>query len=922
MMKKTKGLIFCIICTLLCAGLSLPVAAEIKTDSYEQTVTVLQRVGVLESSAGAAEDAVSRAEFTAMAIRMMGVDVTQSETVGSGFTDVPDAHPYASAVKAAREFGLISGNGNTMFYPDSKISYQEAGKILVAVTGYQWKLSDTSLTSYMAMANQIGIMRGVGTLNYSMAARRDVLYKMIENALDVEILKQIGFGDEVTYESKRNETVLSENLKVGKYKGMVTATPYTSYNGTAKLKTGQIEIDGEIYTVNYNRSAVENLLGYQVTYYVDIADPTDEEPTVLLIVENMAEDRVLRVKAEDIKPTTTNAKLCYYSDSGSGALRSESADITATANVIYNGVYTCKAHMLEANELQPMTGGITLLDTDGDGNYDLVKIDDVTTVVAESVNAEEQIVTDYYKRTAVKVGTNEDVRIVKNGAEIDFADLKAWDVLAVREDKGKTKMEISVTSSKISGKITGLGEDTVTVEEREVELAESLKTFLALPTADAKYQLTLNTNGNFYFDEDGKIAAADVGGKSGTGGTYAYLIKYGMESGISTNCEMKVLVKSNEILTLKTASKLTVDGKSGQSGKDLYEQLEKLKTARPAGVYKDPGKVNNLDDDGKKALEAAYTKQNYVIVYKTNDAGEVTEVDTVIANPEENGLGLEISYPAANKRYKSSYKFSDNSATAKPKNFIYSGSTIMFNVPTEDDADEKNFTAVNDFTHDAFFRVAAYDRVDGQVSVVCNFLNAGSSTGNDISSNVDTLNTIGIVKNVTSVVTEDGERVAKIYLVNGGKEVSYTVIPDKTIPSLQYGDVMVYHVDSLSRIDAIKVLFQPTETTAPYISGAASKAEFAYGMVYEKFPDVVTVMTDQTVIDKAAAGTAPTVADLEPYMVNSFLRIYLVDMEEEEIRLATTADIFSYENDPENASMMFMKLYYDIPKEAVIYKWK
>lgn len=912
MMKKTKGLIFCIICTLLCAGLSLPVAAEIKTESYEQTMTVLQRVGVLESGTGAAEDAVSRAEFTAMAVRMMGMTVMQSDTVGSGFTDVPDAHPYASAVKAARELGLISGNGNTMFYPDSKISYQEAGKILVAVTGYQWKLSDTSLTSYMAMANQIGIMRGVGTLNYSMAARRDVLYKMIENALDVEILKQTGFGDEVTYESKRNETVLSENLKVGKYKGMVTATPYTSYHGTSKLKTGQIEIDGELYTVNYNRSAVENLLGYQVTYYVDIADPTDEEPTVLLIVENMAEERVLCVKAEDIKPATTNAQLCYYSYSESGAARSESADITATANVIYNGVYAGKAHMLEAADLQPMTGGVALLDTDGDGDYDLVKIDDVTTVVAESVNVEERIVTDYYKRTTVKAETGEDVRIVKNGAEIDFADLKAWDVLAVREDKGKTKMEISVTSSKISGKITGLGDDTVTVEDREAELAESLKSFLALPTADAKYRLTLNTSGNFYFDEDGKIAAADVGGKSGTGGAYAYVIKYGMGSGLSTSCEMKVLVKSNEILTLKTASKLTVDGIGGQSGADLYAQLEKLKTARPAGLY------SGTDT----TLAAAYTKQNYVIVYKTNDAGEVTEVDTVIDNAEENGKGLEISYPAANKRYKSSYKFSDKTATTNPKNFIYSGSTIMFNIPTDDNADEKNFTAVNDFTHDTFFNVAAYDRIDGQVSVVCNFKEAGSTSGNDISDNVNTLNTIGIVKNVTSVVTEDGERVAKIYLVNGGKEVSYTVVPDKTIPSLKYGDVIVYHSDSLSRIDAMKVLFQPTETTAPYLSGAASSYESVYGMVYEKFSDVVTVMTSQTVIDNAKAGTKPTVADLEPYMVNSFLRIYLVDMAEEEIRLATTADIFSFENDPDSASMMFMKLYYDIPKEAVIYKWK
>ena len=905
MKKRTTGIVFCIICTLLCAGLYLPASADIGTESYEQTMMVLQRVGILEAGVtGNAGDAVSRAEFTALAVRAMGIDTTLVNTVGSGFTDVPDAHPYAGVVKQARELGLIEGNGNTMFYPDSKISYQEAAKILVTVTGYHRKISGNSMTSYMAMANQIGIMRGTGTLNYSMAARRDVLYKMLENTLDVEVLKQTGFGTEQTYESKSGETVMSEYLKIGKYKGIVTATPSTSYNGTSNLKDGQIEIDSVTYSVSYNRSQVDSLLGWQVTYYVDISDPTEEYPTIVLLLENMSDDRVLNVSAEDIKPDTTAKMLYYYTYSDSGATHSQTAQIEQTANVIYNGVYWGKAHMLEASDLQPLTGSVTLVDTDSNGSYDLVIIEDILTIVVESVNTEERIISDYYKRINLTLDTSEELYITRNGMSIELSDLKAWDVLAVKEDKDKTIAEIEVTSSKISGTVTAVGDDTLTVESQEVELAESLKQFLDT-TTEAKYQVSLNDAGSFYLDRDGKIAAVDVGAKSGSTGTYAYLIKYAMGDGLSTSCEMKVLTGSNEILTLTSAAKVTIDGVTGQNGTALYERFEELAYERPAGSY----------SGSDATIDAAYTRQNYVIVYKTNEAGEVTEVDTVIDNEAENGRGISLDYPTLYKRYKSGYKFS-STTNSSTYNFVYSGSTIMFNIPLDENADDKSYTAINDFTHDTFFYVSAYDRVDGVVSVVCNFIESSGGDGDAISTNVDTLNTIGVVQKVTQTTTDDNETVSKIYLMNVGREVSYTVVPDKTIPDLKFGDVIVYHSDSLGRIDALRVVFQPEEDTAPFLSGAASSYETLYGTVYEKFSNVVTMVTDNSKLEN------PTLNDLEPYMINNFLRIYLVDMVEEEVRLATTADICAYETDPDNASMMFMKLYYDIPKEAVIYKWK
>lgn len=903
MKKRTKGMIFYIICALLCTGLCLPASADIGTEDFEQTVTVLQRVGVLEAGEiGNADDALSRAEFTELALRAMGIDASMVNATGSGFVDVPDTHPYAGVVKQARELGVVEGNGYTLFYPDDNISYQEAAKILVAVAGYHWRLPNDSLTSFMAMANQLGIMRETGTLDYSIAARRDVLYKMLENTLDVEVLKQIGYGSEETFETKSGQTVMSEYLKVGKYKGIVTATPSTSYNGPSNLKDGQIEIDSAVYTYSVSRSQVDALLGYQVTYYVDISDPTEEYPAILMLVENMSDDRVVSVNAEDIKLDTTTKALHYYTYSDNGIARSQSAQIPETADVIYNGIYWCKAYMLEDSDLQPMTGSVTLIDTDSNGSYDLVKIEDILTIVVGGINSEELTVSDYYKRTTLKLDISEELYIIKHDIEINFSDLQEWNVLAVKEDKGKTRAEITVISSKISGIVTSVGDDTITVDEQEVELAESLKTFLETNT-DPKYQISLNDSGSFYFDADGKIAAANVGGKTGANGNYAYLVKYGMSSGLSTTCEMKVLVESSKILTLKSAAKLTIDGISGQNGTDLYKRFSELENVRPAGIY--AGTDANI--------AAAYTKQNYVIVYKTNDAGEVTEVDTVVNNDEENGRGLEVTYPAANKRYKIVGKFSGRTAV---NNFMWDNNTLMFNIPA-DRENEKLYTASNEFVHDLFFDVAAYDCVDGIVSVVCNFQQSSlTGDGDEISTNVDSTNTIGIIQKITQSVTEDNEIVPKIYMVYEGKTVNYNVVPDTTLPDLQYGDIVVFHTDSLGRIDALKILFQPREDSEPFLDGAASSSELVYGMVYQKFPKVGTILTDLSVAEN------PKTSDLEPYYIPGFPRIYLVDMVEEETRLATADDIISYEMDPENASMMFLKLYYDISREAVIYKWK
>lgn len=900
--KRMKAVVYALVCTMLLTGLMLPAAAA-DTTSMQDTVLVLQRLGILdEDASGGAEDAVSRAEFTQMAVRALGVGNAYTTEEGSGFIDVPDAHPYAGVVEQARKAGLVSGNGSGYFYPDDKISYAEAAKILVTLTGYNHKVSSNDTSAYMVMATQIGIFRGIGELNHSMAAQRGNLYKMVENALEIDMLRQTGFGVETTFETQRGVSVMTEYLKVQKYEGMVTATSKTGYQSKeTDLHKDQIEIDGTAYQVLYETSIVSGLLGHQVEAYVDISDLSEDILPIVLLRDRTPEERIVSVSAENIKEDTTTRSLSYYEETGTGSMRSMRETISETANVIYNGVYCGKAHMLEDSDLKPMTGSVTLVDTDGAGGFDLVQIEDVRTIVVADVNTVDRKIMDYYKRPTLNIDTSAELTITKRGKEITLADLADWDVLAIKIDRDETQVDIDVSSSKVSGQITEMGDDTITVEGEVLEIAESLEAFMA-ENQDSQYIYELGDSGSFCLDVDGKVAAVDIGGSAAS--SYGYMIEASMSKGMDSTCYVKMLTQSGEVVMMQSATRLTIDGIGGQNSTDLYNRLMELDTVRPVG--------NPTSTD--EQIIAAYTKQNKLVVYSTNADGEISEIDTVVDNPEENGKGLKISYPVQNKRYKMYNKFSGGTENI----FMYDGNLKIFNVPPNV-KDENAYSTSNLFSHDSFYNVTAYNKEDGIVPVVCNFIigDPGDSSGDGgstpIGTNVDSQSALAVVEKVTKAAAEDGSTTSRIYVFSNGQSRSYNVTPDRVLPELKFGDIIQYGTDFKGEISDLVVRLSASEDTAFSANSLGGSFETVYGLVYEKYSTAMDILTDATLLDNPPEGK------LIPYTFSA--TTYYIDMVEEEVRSGSSSDIVDYVSDPENASTVYLKAYYDKLNFIVIYKW-
>lgn len=77
------------------------------------------------------EGEITRAEFTAIAMRFVNVNVNNSET----FDDVPQSHWAAKNISDAAALGWITGNGDGIFNPDTSITRASVAKIVNNMLG-------------------------------------------------------------------------------------------------------------------------------------------------------------------------------------------------------------------------------------------------------------------------------------------------------------------------------------------------------------------------------------------------------------------------------------------------------------------------------------------------------------------------------------------------------------------------------------------------------------------------------------------------------------------------------------------------------------------------------------------------------------------------------------------------------------------
>lgn len=851
----------------LLVGIMLVSGFCIAEDAPEPKADVTAKMNFLTAagviSQPVAEDAldneVLRSELAEAAVRMLGMyEDAQNYEGDIPFTDVHPMSKGAGCILTAYHMGWMSGNG-TEFLPGNTVLFEEAVKVMVSAAGYQIYAAGKGgyPTGYMAVAAEIGVLSGVnGKMGKPLTNRE--LIQLLYNTVQADVMRQVEYGQNTKYEAQKNCSILNEYLNIYKIKGQLTANRYTRlYSETGATSEGYVEIAGALYRTG--NTDADNYLGWQVECYIRENTAADER-TIIQILPNARACEAVTIPAEDINQVNNGVSLSYWVNG-----KSETAKLLQTANVIYNGRFYRKAYNITDNTLMPAYGEVILLDADGDSVYETVMVKDIRTIVVEGVNLKDEQIIDKYGES-LDAGTNggQMVSITRDGNQVTLNSLAAWDIVEAAQSKDGKVLNATVTSEKIKGEVTAVGLEEAAIDGKTYKIAKSYQSGT----------LNLGTAGSFYLNAGGQIAAADLSGKS-SAEQYGILLDAALSSNIDSQLELKVFTEKGETAVFKAEQKIKLDGISGKTGAQILEAL--------------------------KAGEDTVKRE--IILFKTNEAGNITELDTLSPNAggqeDKSQLGLTESVPMASLKFK-------KTGTFGPAQFLVDSSTVMFSVPNLE-AEEKEFSiaTTGSLTNDKMYEVSAYDLNEYlTASAVIVYSSTGVSASGES-------NMFLVEKTIKSL--ENGYDVIRL---RGGYNNSITEDywydpSEDNMKELESGDLIQINAYPSGEIQAVRTLVDKNKAYGYTLDSETSSAlTSAYGRVvrFDKSRSIVIVDVSNT------ATPDERVVNLTGCTGYRYKKVD--DKNGKQTGTITTASI----NDIEINSVIFVRERYQEPKEFVIYE--
>lgn len=375
--------------------------------------------------------------------------------------------------------------------------------------------------------------------------------------------------------------------------------------------------------------------------------------------------------------------------------------------------------------------------------------------------------------------------------------------------------------------------------------------------------LTIGMSGVFYLDAEGRIAAVNRAGKLST--DYAYLLKAYTD-------------KNSDVSSFKL---FTHDGKER-----TLEAKDKIKFNGTNGV-----KASKAVTD----LTAGGTEVKQLITVTVNSDNKITAINTAKDNSSTGAAdtsNFTKNLILSNTEYTAS--------SSKLGNVRVSSSTIIFEI--DNDTENYSIADKNIFEDKQSYDAIVYDMEENHTAKVIVL------TGSSVKASADT--SIAVVMNVVSAINDKDENAELLEALVDGKEVSVFSenenILVKGSKKLEEGDIIQYKTNSAGEITSIRVLMDISAKDNENTSSPAENLKTVYGKVTKKFSNSINV----------TVNNGSTVN----YELNNDINVYLIDTAaaKNSVTTAEIADIQSFDDDENNR--IFLRLYKDEVKEAVIIK--
>lgn len=482
------------------------------------------------------------------------------------FNDVLENNEYFDDINLVYSYDLMNGTGNQMFSPDEYVTLPQVLTVFMKMLGYNKYLQGSYYTAQVSGAAELGLIKGLEKISYTDPMTYADLVVCFENLYDAKICK-VDFSDgKFIYVSEEN--FLAYYFDIEWERGKLWQTDKLSL---LKQKGCDAVIGEESYIIPDNMEYLNEYLGREIKAYYREQD-SDKELFYARLTER---DESITISSDDIEYYDSNV-LYYHTE---GRLRSKSAKIDISANVLYNGYLTdiYDAELFDFNK-----GYVTLIKSVSSDRYDTVMVNDFRDFkVVENNLSEGKIYREIDGRPVenaevevIDYGSNDYNIIIKDteGNYLTSDKILKDDIINVARNGDVIlilKSDEVISKAKIKSMFTEDGDTIITTGEAEYILrSDYISKFVAIKPNNT-YDLRLDAFGYVVFAggfvsgsksseamvREGKIAETDDGERS-------YLLKLiGMDAKVHrlfTAQKVKITDDKGEVSICKSPSEIAV----------------------------------------------------------------------------------------------------------------------------------------------------------------------------------------------------------------------------------------------------------------------------------------------------------------------------------------------------------------------------
>ena len=450
-MKKLLALVLALAMALGTFSFAAAAPEDVVGTDYEDAVVRLVALGIIdgfEDGTYRPDEQVTRAQFAKIVVASLGVgEAAQYAKGATKFADVPADHWATGYINVAVDMGVIAGYPDGTFKPENQVTFAEAIKMIVAALGYTPKANALGgyPGGYLAVAAEEKITDGVNVVG-ALAANRGAVAIMVDNALDVDLMEQVSYGDNPEWKAIPGKTLLNSKLDVEEVKGTVVAISKTD-----KLDENEFKLadeDGDI--IDTFEMAID--VNTESLFLKEVKILHRDEKVVWVSVETAEGDIVFdTVKSVgDGTITLKNADKTYAVEDGA-EIYVNFEDVAAAAGDYGYFIFDGK-EIIAAN----------LFDFEYEGLVTAVEEDAIEYVALADAEKEVLELDDY----------DEVFVYNKDFTKAALEDIDENSLLFYWENAEDDELFVMVADETVEGEVTRLRDDRVTVDGKNYKVAE------------------------------------------------------------------------------------------------------------------------------------------------------------------------------------------------------------------------------------------------------------------------------------------------------------------------------------------------------------------------------------------------------------------------------------------------------------------